>query len=139
MGSSAYQVRASTCKPIEHIDFTHPYTESLRNDLFAASVEADIELVSNACYAATQGPRLETAAEVQKIKRDGGDIIGMTGMPEASLAREAGIDYASICLVSNLAAGIGSNELNIEQIIQNVHAATEKVTRLLQSFVNLKP
>lgn len=122
-------------QPIEHIDFTHPYSLPLRQALLQAGEEAGLGVIGGGCYAATQGPRLESAAEVQRIKRDGGDVIGMTGMPEASLARELGIEYASICLVSNLAAGIADSELSIEQIMHNVKQGTERVRQLIDELV----
>lgn len=122
-------------QPIEHIDFTNPYDEALRDQLVTSGAAANVNIALGGCYAATQGPRLESAAEVQRIKRDGGDIIGMTGMPEASLARELGMTYASICLVSNLAAGVGGNELSMDQIMHNVHASSEKVQQVINQLL----
>lgn len=122
-------------QPTEHIDFTYPYAAGLREELLNAGKAAGLTLIDGGCYAATQGPRLESAAEVQRIARDGGDIIGMTGMPEASLARELGIDYASICLVSNLAAGVADSELSIDEIVANVKAGSEQVRALLLKLV----
>jgi len=74
-------------------------------------------------YACTQGPRLETAAEIHRLERDGCDLVGMTGMPEAALARELGIDYASLCLVVNWAAGKTENEITLDEIHANLEAA----------------
>ncbi len=124
-------------QPVEHIDFTQPYDESLRQLLLSAGHAAGLQVFAGGCYAATQGPRLESAAEVQKIKRDGGDMIGMTGMPEASLAREKKMQFASICLVSNLAAGIADTQLSIEAIMNNVHAGTQQVKSLLDQLTRL--
>ncbi len=121
-------------QPNEHIDFTHPYTGVLRQALLRAGEVSGLKLSDGGCYAATQGPRLETAAEVQRIKRDGGDVIGMTGMPEASLAREKNMAFASVCLVSNLAAGIADSELSITEIMDNVKAGSQQVQSLLQRF-----
>lgn len=90
---------------VVHVDFTEPYDDALRQKLFEAAARAGEAVADGAVYAATQGPRLETAAEINRFERDGADIVGMTGMPEASLAREAGIPYAAICLVANWAAG----------------------------------
>jgi purine nucleoside phosphorylase len=92
---------------VVHVDFTHPYDLTLRADLLRIAGEVGEPVVDGAVYAATQGPRLETAAEVNRIDRDGGDIIGMTGMPEAALARELEIPYAALCVVANWAAGRG--------------------------------
>ncbi|MBN8441739.1 MAG: S-methyl-5'-thioinosine phosphorylase [Thauera sp.] len=98
---------------VKHIDFTHPYDEALRQRLIAAAREAGDSAHDGAVYAATQGPRLETAAEVNRLERDGADVVGMTGMPEASLARELDIPYAAINVVVNYAAGRVSSERGI--------------------------
>ena len=90
---------------VTHIDFTEPYDHLLRTQLIQAAADAQIAVQQNAVYAATQGPRLETAAEVRRYERDGADIIGMTGMPEAALARELGLPYAAISVVANYSAG----------------------------------
>ncbi len=91
----------------DHIDFTWPYDAALNAELARQAGKLGYPLVSGVCYACTQGPRLETAAEVQRIARDGGNIIGMTGMPEAALARELGMAYACLALIVNPAAGTG--------------------------------
>ena len=90
---------------LTHIDFTEPYDRALRERLIAAAATAQIPVSLGAVYAATQGPRLETAAEINRYERDGADVVGMTGMPEAALAREIGVPYAAISVVSNYAAG----------------------------------
>lgn len=90
---------------LTHIDFTEPYDRALRERLIAAAATTGIPVSLGAVYAATQGPRLETAAEINRYERDGVDVVGMTGMPEAALAREIGVPYAAISVVSNYAAG----------------------------------
>jgi len=90
---------------VTHIDFTEPYSSSIRQALLRAAKSKSIDVHDGGVYAATQGPRLETAAEIERLKRDGADIVGMTGMPEASLARELGLEYACCALVVNWAAG----------------------------------
>ena len=95
--------------PVVHVDFTEPYDRVLRTRLLAAAAKAEESVVDGAVYAATQGPRLETAAEIVRLGRDGAHIVGMTGMPEASLARELGVPYAAICIVGNWAAGCGDS------------------------------
>lgn len=100
--------------PAVHIDFTQPYDEALRQTILSAGKLAQIDLFDFGVYATTQGPRLETAAEVQKIQRDGGDLIGMTGMPEAVLAREKSIAYACLAVVANWAAGLGGGKERID-------------------------
>ncbi|ATE59985.1 S-methyl-5'-thioinosine phosphorylase [Thauera sinica] len=108
---------------VKHIDFTHPYDEALRQRLIAAAHAADDSAHDGAVYAATQGPRLETKAEIDRLERDGADVVGMTGMPEASLARELEIPYAAINVVANYAAGRVSSERgihfgDIEKVLQ---------------------
>ena len=90
---------------LTHIDFTEPYDRALRERLIAAAAATGVPVSLGAVYAATQGPRLETAAEINRYERDGVDVVGMTGMPEAALAREIGVPYAAISVVSNYAAG----------------------------------
>ncbi|MBS0369676.1 MAG: S-methyl-5'-thioinosine phosphorylase [Proteobacteria bacterium] len=99
----------SSEEPVVHIDFTEPYDAALRRRILAAGAAAGETLIDGAVYAATQGPRLETAAEINRLERDGADLVGMTGMPEAALARELGIPYAAINVVANFAAGRASS------------------------------
>jgi 5'-methylthioadenosine phosphorylase len=100
--------------PVTHVDFTQPYSEALRAALLQAAHAAGEPVVDGSTYACTQGPRLETAAEIERIARDGGDIVGMTGMPEAALAREAALQYAPLAVVVNHAAGRGSSQQKVE-------------------------
>ena len=117
---------------VQHIDFTEPYTQSLRNRLLAVPED----LMDGATYAATQGPRLETAAEIQRLKRDGADIVGMTGMPEASLARELEIDYACCALVVNWAAGCaGTNKIDHQEMLKIVNKGMLRVKSILQRVI----
>lgn len=99
---------------VTHVDFTHPYCEAMRRRLFDASRAAGESIVRDGTYAATQGPRLETAAEIDRLERDGADMVGMTGMPEAGLAREAELCYAAIAVVVNAAAGRGASARGIK-------------------------
>ena len=99
-----------------HIDFTEPYCEALRQQLIAASVKAGVAATTNVTYGATQGPRLETAAEIDRMDRDGCHIVGMTGMPEASIARELGLCYAVIALSVNYAAGREAGPIDMQAI-----------------------
>lgn len=112
---------------IIHVDFTQPFDAALRTALLAAGKAAGLELVDGGVYACTQGPRLETAAEVDRLERDGASLIGMTAMPEAVLARELGLPFASISLVVNAAAGRGDfDEASIADAgrrgMQSLHA-----------------
>lgn len=113
---------------VKHIDFSEPYRASLRRDLLAAAARAGVAAIDGGCYGATQGPRLETRAEIARMKRDGCDLVGMTGMPEACLARELELDYACLALVANYAAGCGDEaEISIEEIFAHLAAATANV------------
>lgn len=100
-------------KPVRHIDFTKPYDQALRERIFAAALASGQNIVYGAVYATSQGPRLETAAEINRFERDGADVVGMTAMPEACLAREMDLPYASINVVANYAAGRASSEHRI--------------------------
>ena len=117
---------------VKHIDFSEPYTESLRLQLLAAARAADIAVIGGGCYGATQGPRLETRAEIARMKRDGCDLVGMTGMPEAALARELGLDYACLAIVANWAAGCGTGEeITMAEVLANVDAASNGLPELV--------
>ena len=115
----------------DHCDFTYPYSQHLRELLLAAAATLKLAVTENACFACTQGPRLETAAEIQRLKRDGNDIVGMTGMPEAALARELGIDYACIALVVNPAAGLSEAEISLAEIKKVLSTGLDDVRLLI--------
>lgn len=117
--------------PLEHIDLTHPYDEGLRQACIQAANDIQQPLESHAVYGATQGPRLETIAEIARMERDGCDLVGMTGMPEAALARELGIPYASLCLVVNPAAGKSDGIITMEEINAVIQQGMQRVRDLL--------
>lgn len=96
---------------LEHIEFTEPYSASVRERLLQAARAAGVECYDGGVYAATQGPRLETAAEIRRLGQDGCDLVGMTGMPEAALAAELGLDYAALCIVVNWGAGLDAQPI----------------------------
>jgi 5'-methylthioinosine phosphorylase len=127
--------------PVLHIDFGDPYTPSLRQALLAAGRRASVPLVDGGCLAVTQGPRLETKAEVARLRRDGCDLVGMTSMPEAAIARELGLDYAGLALVANWAAGCGAEgqapaaEITFDDVLENVAAATATLPSLLAALL----
>jgi 5'-methylthioinosine phosphorylase len=127
--------------PVLHVDFGDPYTESLRQAVLAAGRRASVPLLDGGCYGATQGPRLETKAEIARMRRDGCDLVGMTGMPEAGLAREMGLDYACLALVANWAAGCGAEagapaaEITLDEVLENVEAATATLPQLLAALL----
>ncbi len=122
---------------VEHVDFSEPYSENFRRDVLAAAGRCDIEVVDGGCYGATQGPRLETRAEIERMRRDGCDLVGMTGMPEAVLARELGIEYACLALVANWAAGCGDEaSISIDEIFENLRVATAKVPPIITAILS---
>ncbi len=120
--------------PVVHVDFTEPYDAKLRQCLIEAAAKAGESIVDGAVYAATQGPRLETAAEIVRLERDGADIVGMTGMPEACLARELGVPYAAVCVVANWAAGRGDSEhaISFDKIEETLQSSLGKARRIIE-------
>jgi 5'-methylthioadenosine phosphorylase len=126
-------------RPVMHIDFTRPYCESMRQRLLQAARAAGEGVTGDATYAATQGPRLETAAEIRRLERDGAHIVGMTGMPEAALAREIGLCYAALAVVVNHAAGRGAaeREIRLEDFGPVLEKAMKRVRAILEQLVKL--
>ena len=122
---------------VVHIDFTEPYCEALRAVLLEAARRAGLDVADRATYGATQGPRLETSAEIDRLERDGCDVVGMTGMPEAALARELGLCYATCAVVANAAAGRGPGALSMEEIDRNLKSGMDSVRRLLAEAIPL--
>lgn len=121
-----------------HIDFTEPYDGQLRADLIAAAQACEIEFAGTGVHGITQGPRLETAAEVQRMHRDGCDVVGMTGMPEAALARELNVPYASICMVVNPAAGLGELPLTLEMMREILDQEASVVRDLIRQLLRAR-
>jgi 5'-methylthioinosine phosphorylase len=120
---------------VEHIDFSEPYSAELRHALVAAAQKAAVPTLAFGCYGCTEGPRLETKAEISRMKRDGCDLVGMTGMPEAVLAREAGIAYGCIAVVANWAAGCGDqSEITMAEIFANLSQGMAAVKAILSEF-----
>lgn len=121
---------------VTHIDFTEPYSRTLRERILVAAKACGEAMADGGVYAATQGPRLETAAEISRLERDGADLVGMTGMPEASLAREAGLDYAAINVVANYAAGRGDSEhaIALDAIEAVLEKAMARVRRVIEAL-----
>ena len=121
-----------------HVDFGDPYTPSLRAEVVAAAKRAGVAMVDAGCYGATQGPRLETKAEIARMRRDGCDLVGMTGMPEAGLARELGLDYACLAIVANWAAGAGPDVdevITLQDVLDNVAMATDGAASILRAML----
>ena len=118
---------------VEHIDFTEPFSTGLRSGLLEAASKAGVDCFDGGVYATTQGPRLETAAEVDRLERDGADYVGMTAMPEAAIAREVGVEYACIALIVNRAAGRGDVPIH-DDVEASTAAARNATMSTLRSF-----
>ncbi|PXX44363.1 MULTISPECIES: S-methyl-5'-thioinosine phosphorylase [Aquitalea] len=120
-------------RPVVHVDFSNPYDDGLRSKLIEAVKASGKPALNQGIYACTQGPRLETAAEILRLERDGADIVGMTGMPEACLAREMNLPYAHLCLVVNWAAGKGGTA-TVDFDPATAEAGMNDVTAVLHSL-----
>jgi 5'-methylthioinosine phosphorylase len=132
--STFYEGAAS---PVTHVDFTEPYSGPLRARILAAARACGEQVLERGTYAATQGPRLESRAEIDRLERDGADAVGMTGMPEAALARELGLEYAAIAVCANFAAGRGesAHAVALERIEAVLAAAMGRVRRIIEQLV----
>ena len=124
-------------RSVTHIDFTHPYSPALRQKILDAARRAGESCLDGGTYAAVQGPRLETAAEIDRYERDGADMVGMTGMPEAALARELGLSYATIAVVVNHAAGRGGSRdgIHLGNVREVTQPAMARVRNILECLV----
>jgi len=111
----------------------------LREKLLSAASSATLRVIDGGVYGCTQGPRLETPAEITRMERDGCDLVGMTGMPEAVLAREVGLDYASIAVVINHAAGRGDSvhEIKLDELAAVMEQAIVRAVRILTSLLEV--
>ena len=120
--------------PVNHIDFTEPYSRALRGKIAKAAAACGERLADGGVYAATQGPRLETAAEIDRLERDGADVVGMTAMPEAALAREISLEYGAIAVVANYAAGRGESRhaVPLERLAAVIEEAMGRVRRIIE-------
>ncbi|MBD8524823.1 S-methyl-5'-thioinosine phosphorylase [Pseudomarimonas arenosa] len=135
---STYCEEAGT--PVQHIEFDQPYSASLRQCIIDAASATGIALERGGCLGVTQGPRLETRAEVARMLRDGCDLVGMTGMPEAALARELGLDYACLAIVANWAAGCdpageSAVAITMDEVLANVAAVTDRLPALFAALL----
>ena len=119
-------------KPMEqmHTDFSAPYSPVLREYLLDAAADIGVDLLPRGVYLCTSGPRYETPAEVRLFSSWGADVVGMTGLPEAILAREAGIEYAAVAIVTNLAAGISYKPIKHTDVVEKMHSKSEEIQRL---------
>ncbi len=119
---------------VNHIDFTHPYCSRLREHLINSLMEIGLPFQALGIYGCTQGPRLETAAEIQRLIRDGCDLVGMTAMPEAALARELDMNYAALCLVVNWGAGLADQELSVAEMMQILASGMNSIKKTIFIF-----
>ena len=122
---------------VQHVDFSQPYSASLQASLKRAAVQLDLTIVDSGTYGCTNGPRFETAAEILRMRRDGCSLVGMTGMPEAGLARELDIEYACLALVVNWAAGVADSEISMEEIMANLEQGIKQLRPLLLAAARL--
>lgn len=122
---------------VMHVDMTEPYSPSLRVRLLHAARDAGATVADGGCYAVTQGPRLETRAEIVRLRRDGCDLVGMTGMPEAALARELELEYACLALVANWAAGCDpvSREITMDEVHANLAQASQHLPAIIERML----
>ncbi len=127
---------AEDAEPVQHIDFSYPYNSTLRKKLIDSAESLKLNIPAAGVYGCTQGPRLETAAEILRLQRDGCDLVGMTGMPEAALARELAIPYACCAVIANWAAGKSKGEITMPEIIVNLKQGMANTEQLLQHFLN---
>tara|TARA_B110000483_G_scaffold147265_1_gene175664 strand:+ start:32090 stop:32821 length:732 start_codon:yes stop_codon:yes gene_type:complete len=123
--------------PLKHIDFTHPYDQDLRQKLLASAAQLSLPILDGGVYACTRGPRLETASEIMVLKGLRADVVGMTAMPEAALARELDIAYASLCLVVNRAAGLDEAVLEEKNLRAKAGLMMGSVTELIKLAMEL--
>lgn len=121
--------------PLVHVDFTYPYEGPLRRELLAAAEDSGTDLVAGGCVGVFQGPRLESAGEIEMARRAGCNMAGMTSLPEAGLARELGIDYAGICVVSNWAAGVHGELISEDDIAETLVEPMSRVRTLLAALI----
>ena len=120
---------------VTHIDFTEPYCQEMRAALISAAREAGVSVFESGTYGASQGPRLETAAEINRMESDGCHVVGMTGMPEAALARELDLCYAACAVSANRAAGRGTEPITMEIIERNIATGLEQVRLILKQLI----
>lgn len=124
---------------LQHVEFAEPFAGPLRQELLATGERLGLALIDGACIGVMNGPRLETAAEIHRMDDDGCDLVGMTSMPETSLARELGLDYASICVVANWAAGVGGEPITMEAIEATQAEGMVKIRALIEALCGQPP
>lgn len=129
------QLLGDNFQNVEHIDFSKPFDLALRDNIIAFFEKAQIDICAHGVYGCTQGPRLESIAEIERLRRDGCDIVGMTAMPEAALAKELGIDYAAIVIVVNWAAGLSKDSLSMIDIMNTIKKNIHNIKKILPNLL----
>ncbi|HOL18058.1 MAG TPA: MTAP family purine nucleoside phosphorylase, partial [Bacillota bacterium] len=124
---------------VVHVDFTEPYCPEIRAAMLRAGERVGEKLVDGGCYVCAEGPRFETPAEIKMMAQWGGDLVGMTNVPEVTLAREAGLCYATVCLATNYAAGISAAALSHEEVLEEMAKGKVSLDRLLAACVEEIP
>jgi 5'-methylthioadenosine phosphorylase len=124
---------------VVHIDFTEPYCPEMRDVFIKASENAEVSVIKGGTYICVNGPRLETAREIKFFSSIGADVVGMTAMPEASLAREMEICLSGIAVVTNAAAGISANKLTVTEVVETMQQSFVYIKSLLKETVSLLP
>lgn len=117
-------------KKVVHLDFTEPYCNRLRNKIISNG-----DVISHGTYVCTEGPRFETPAEINMFQKLGGDVVGMTGLPEAVLAKEKEICYSSICVVSNYGSGISPNKLTMDEVLEIMEEKNNDLINLIYKTI----
>jgi len=120
-----------------HVDMTEPYCPAVREVIIDASEHLGLVVKNGACYVCTEGPRFETPAEIRMFQYLGADLVGMTSVPEVVLARELGMCYASIGMVTNEAAGIANHPLNHTEVMKSLKELEINVAQLIQATFEL--
>lgn len=131
----ATSFRDGASEPLDHVEFAEPFDPEWRARLLRAGDASGVTLRDGGCLGVTQGPRLETAAEIRRLARDGCDLVGMTSLPEAALARERGLPYASVAVVANFAAGIGPAPISMEAIRDTLAGGMTAIRRLIDALL----
>lgn len=126
--------------PVVHIDLSEPYCFEVRKTILEAGQALDLNLVDGGCYVCTEGPRFETPSEIRMMEQWGGDLVGMTNVPEVIMAREAGLCYATIALPTNYAAGISLTPLKHEEVLEEMDRGKPELDKIIAACVeNIKP
>jgi 5'-methylthioinosine phosphorylase len=121
--------------PLIHADFEFPYDSRLRKMLVAAAASSGVQIHDGGTHGVAQGPRFESAAEVKRMQRDGCDVVGMTAMPEVAIARELGLDFAGLCVISNIASGLSDEPVNHQDILVVLKTAMDNARTLIRALL----